>query len=107
MATLKLKGRYYRIYPPEKFLGHAEKEFRIDTAEAAFLVVDVYGLGFDPGDESLSKWSGMVSKQSIEREKEIIVNHIRPAMDKARELGLPIVYVSNNYRADAIPDDLP
>jgi len=95
MAIITIKGRYYRMYPPEGFLGHAEKEFKLDTSETVFLVVDVYGLGFDP-ESGESQWMGLVSRQSIEREKEIIVNHIRPALDAAREVGLPIVYVSNS-----------
>lgn len=101
MSILKISGRYYRMYPPEKFLGYAEKTFELDTKETAFLVVDVYGLGFDE-DESASQWSGMVSKQSIEREKEVIVKHIRPALDAARKIGLPIIYVSNSAPRTAL-----
>ena len=99
MAIIKIRGRYYRMYPPEKFLGYAEREFELDTAETVFLVVDVYGLGFDPHSEEAdeaSEWMGMVSQQSIEREKDIVVNHIRPSLDAAREVGLPVVYISNS-----------
>jgi ureidoacrylate peracid hydrolase len=99
MAAIKIKGRYYRLYPPEEFLGYAEKEFELDLSETVFLVVDVYGLGFDPEPErtgEASEWMGMVSEQSIEREKDIVVNHIRPALDAARGVSLPVVYVSNS-----------
>ncbi len=97
MAPIKIAGRYFRMYPPNKFKGYAEKEFTLDPAETVFLIVDVYGVGFDPQPTGeVSDWSGMVSDQSKNREKEIIVNHIRPALDAAREAGLPIVYASNS-----------
>jgi nicotinamidase-related amidase len=97
MAQIKINGRYYRMYPPEQFLGYAENELHLDTSETVFLLVDVYGLGFDPEKtDEKSQWSGMVSDQSIKREKEIIVNHIRPALDASREAKMPIVYASNS-----------
>jgi len=99
MAVIMIKGRYYRMYPPKNFLGYAEKQFELDTSETVFLLVDVYGLGFDPDPEKTevsSEWMGMVSPQSIEREKETIVRHIRPALDAVREVDMPVVYVSNS-----------
>jgi nicotinamidase-related amidase len=97
MAVIKIKGRYYRTYPPGKFLGYAEREFELNAAETVFLVVDVYGLGFDPDSQGeVSEWSGMVSEQSIARERDIVANHIRPALDAARSAGLPVVYVANS-----------
>lgn len=99
MAVIPIKGRYYRMYPPEEFLGYGRKDLDLDTSTTVFLVVDVYGLGFDQGPQDLeqsSQWMGLVSKQSIEREKEVVVDHVRPALDAAREVGLPIVYVSNS-----------
>jgi nicotinamidase-related amidase len=97
MSVIKINGRFFRLYPPEKFLGHAEKELALNPAETVFLIVDVYGLGFDPekADEA-SEWSGMVSEHSKSREKEVIVKHIRPALDAARQVGLPVVYLSNS-----------
>lgn len=95
MANFKINGRYFRMFPPEKFLGHATKELNLDTKDLAFVLVDVYGLGFD-GDGRRSKWSGMCSNQSIEREGEIIRDHILPALNAARKLGIPIIYVSNS-----------
>jgi nicotinamidase-related amidase len=93
MATIRIKGRYYRLYPPEKFLGYAEKEFELDTSETVFLIVDVYGLGFDPEDACESAWE--VSPQYTQGVKRAIPR-IRSATDTAREVGLPVVYVSNS-----------
>jgi len=93
MAVIRTKGRYYRMYPPEKFLGYAEKEFELDTSGTVFLVVDVYGLGADLEDTCKTSW--VVSPQYAEGWKKAIPR-IRAAMDAAREVGLPVVYVSNS-----------
>jgi nicotinamidase-related amidase len=100
---IKIKGRYYQMYPPEKFLGYSSKEFELDPSNTVFLIVDVYGLGFDADEaDRASQWSGMVSDQSIKREKDIIINHIRPALDAARKVGCPVVYASNSAPRIAI-----
>ena len=97
MSAITISGRFYRMYPPEKFLGHAQKEIQLDTTNTAFLIVDVYGLGADELDEESKKtWVGLVSDRSTDPHDRIIVEHIRPALDAARRSGLPIVYVSNS-----------
>lgn len=95
MSSISIQGRYYRQYPPEKFLGHTNKNLLLDLKEIALLVVDVYGLGFDQ-DGRQSTWSGMCSDQSIAREGEVIVNHIVPAINACRNVNIPIVYISNS-----------
>jgi ureidoacrylate peracid hydrolase len=97
MSAITISGRFYRMYPPEKFLGHAEKALELDTAHTVFLIVDVYGLGADEIDEETKNlWSGLVAERSTDPHDRIIVEHIRPALDTARRAGLPIVYVSNS-----------
>ena len=97
MVTVRLPGRYYRMYPKEAFLGHAEKELAVSPADTAFLLCDVYGLGYDEGDQDVhSDWEGLVSGQSTSREGEIVRAFIRPALDAARAVGFPIVYASNS-----------
>ena len=103
MSTLRITGRYYRLYPPEGFLGHAEQELALDIATTAFLVVDVYGLGFSSDDEGTPhNYPSMSLAASFEKEKDIVVNHIRPALDAARRAGLPIIYVNNSAPRIAI-----
>jgi nicotinamidase-related amidase len=94
MAVIKIRGRFYRMYPWEAPLGHADKEFELDTLETVFLIVDVYGLGYDPGDERPAAAYGTFPLY-VAGVREAI-HRIRPALDVARELGLPIVYVSNS-----------
>src|SRR5688500_12368969 len=38
----------------------------------------------------------MVSAQSAAREKNIIANHIAPALKKTRAVGIPVIYVANS-----------
>ena len=97
MATLHIQGRYYRLHPPEGFLGHAEQPLALETGKTAFLVVDVYGLGFSDDDEGKPHdYPSLSSTATVSAEKEIVVNHIRPALDAARRAGLPIIYVNNS-----------
>jgi len=94
---VRLAGRYFRMYPKHEFLGHTEKEFVLSPADTVFLLCDVYGLGYDKGDQAVhSDWEGLVSAQSTSREGDIVRNAIRPALDAARAVGFPIVYVSNS-----------
>jgi hypothetical protein len=102
MPTLTLSARYFRLYPPEQFLGHATRQFVVDTAEAALLLVDVYGRGFDPQGGDPSSWSGLVSPQSASHEADIVCRHVRPAVDAARSSGLPVVYAANSAPAVAL-----
>src|SRR5262249_34531804 len=45
---LRLSGRYYRFYPQGDPLGEAHEELELDLDETVFLLVDVYGKGYDP-----------------------------------------------------------
>ena len=47
---LVVNTRYYRLFPPERYLGYAYEEYEADYDRSAFLVVDVYGLGLHPDD---------------------------------------------------------
>ena len=47
---LRIPGRYYRMYPPEEYGGHAEEMLGLDLEQTAFMLIDVYGLGYSPGE---------------------------------------------------------
>jgi hypothetical protein len=91
--TIQLTGRYYRTYPPRRPLGYAEETLALGVRDTAFLLVDVYGVGFDP-DHDLGD-APEFYRVAVEQNRDIVVNHIRPARDAARRAGLPIVYVTN------------
>jgi nicotinamidase-related amidase len=91
---VRLAGRYYRGYPANVHLGHAEEQLYLPAANTALLLVDVYGLGFDPeapapDSPTLLLWP------LFEMQKKIICEKIRPVRDAAERAGLPVVYVEN------------
>ena len=92
-TSISLQGRYYRDYPPGKPLGYTSDALELDQGNTVFLIVDVYGKGFDP-DHDLGDAPEFYTKSVIEH-RDIVVNHIRPAKDAAKRLGLPIVYLTN------------
>lgn len=91
--TIRPTCRYYRNYPPDNPLGYAEEELELGLDETVFLVVDVYGRGFDEDHDPGN--APEVYKRAVEANRDIVVNHIRPAKLAAKRVGLPIVYLTN------------
>lgn len=91
--SIKITGRYYRMYPPDRPLGYAEEELSLGLDNTVFLVVDVYGLGFDE-DQSYGRVADFY-KHLVEVSRDIVVNHIKPAKVAAKKAGLPVVYLTN------------
>jgi nicotinamidase-related amidase len=92
-GSIKLKCRYYRRYPQDRPPGYVEEVLSLDLDNTVFLIVDVYGLGFDEDGEM-----GDVDelyKKYVEADRDIVVNHIKPAKVAAKKLGLPAVYLTN------------
>jgi nicotinamidase-related amidase len=87
---LVLPGRFYTHTSDTN--QYEEQQFPL--GETALLVVDVYGLGYDEGEEDQDYYI-MGSEIQFKREKNIVRNYIRPAIDLAREAGLHVVYVTN------------
>lgn len=93
MKTIQLTGRYYRQYPAQNPLGEAEEALELGLGETAFLLIDVYGKGFDPGHD-LGDVPEMYA-EAVRKNRDIVVDHIRPARDAATDAGLPIIYLTN------------
>lgn len=91
--AIALTGRYYRTHPPGKPLGYAEEAISLDPKRTAFLIVDVYGVGYDP-DRDLGS-APEFYRVAVEQNRDIVVHHIRPAKDAAKRAGMPIVYLTN------------
>jgi nicotinamidase-related amidase len=91
--SIRLKARYYRRYPPDNPLGYAEEELSLDLDETVFLIVDVYGLGFDEdaGYGDVDEFY----KHLIDADRDIVVHHIKPSKVAAKRAGLPVVYLTN------------
>src|SRR5436189_930040 len=91
--TLTLPARYYRMYPPDQPLGYATEDLELDLNETVFMLVDVYGKGFDP-DHDLGDVPAFYNK-NVEQNRDIVANHIKPAKVAAKSIGLPCVYLTN------------
>jgi ureidoacrylate peracid hydrolase len=92
-AKICLETRYYRDFPPGKPLGYTQESLELGLDNTVFLIVDVYGKGFDP-DQDLGDAPEFYTK-AVEEHRDIVVNHIKPAKEAAKRLGLPIVYLTN------------
>ena len=92
-SALRLNCRYYRRYPTHEPLGYAEEQLVLPVNQTVFLIVDVYGLGFDE-DGTYGNVSEFY-RDFVELCREIVVGHIKPAKVAARNARLPIVYLSN------------
>ncbi len=100
-SSMVLAGRYYRNYPVEAPLGHVEELFELEVDRTAFLIIDVYGLGY--GEEAVSDEVPEAYRQWVHDHREVVVDHIVPAKAAAKQLGLPIVYLTN-YLSPALTD---
>jgi len=93
--NLTIPGRYYRMYPPGEYLGHAEENLELPLGETAFMLIDVYGLGYSPGEPEPER-PALFYKGSTEVERRVMVDHVKPALEAARRIGMPIIYLSNS-----------
>jgi ureidoacrylate peracid hydrolase len=94
---ISLPARYYCRYPYEAARGEVDGFEEIDLVRTAFLLVDVYGLGYDPGAQ-LPEIPPLFLKELHKIQGEIIRNRIRPALEHAREHRIPIVYTENAWQ---------
>jgi ureidoacrylate peracid hydrolase len=93
---MQLPVRYYSRYPFDSPQGLVHTEQALDLTHTGFMLVDVYGRGFDEGDP-VPEFPPLFLKQLHGMQAEIIRDKIRPALDSARELGLPVIYVENRW----------
>lgn len=102
---LKLNTRFYRLFPSTGYLGYGFEEYEAEFGRSAFLVIDVYGLGFHPDDPvpAYSKGGPVGAERpalawlkSSEHEYRIIKTALLPALNAAREIKLPVIYLNNS-----------
>ena len=73
----------------------------LDPAETVFLLIDVYGLGFDPS-APLADVPELYRDQ-VSAGREIMLDHIVPAKRAAAALGVPVVYLRNHLSGALTP----
>jgi nicotinamidase-related amidase len=95
MTKVELESRYYKLSPPGSFAGLQQLRQEADLGHAALLVVDVYGLGFTRGEGSARHHPSIDDAAQSPWER-IATDAIRPALDAARRIGLPVVYAHNS-----------
>lgn len=93
--TLTLPARYYRTFPVEAPLGCTEEHLELDAGRTAFLLVDVYGLGFDAAAIAEGGLPAFYADQA-RASRETVRDHIVPSKHAATRAGIPIVYLSNH-----------
>ncbi len=102
---ITVNTRFFRMFPSDKYLGYGTEEYIADISETAFLVVDVYGLGHHP-DDPLPTWKegagdkrdrpALCWKGSADHEAIIVKESLLPALNTAREIGMPVIYLNNS-----------
>jgi len=92
---LRISGRYYRMYPPEAYLGHAEETLELALGQTALMLIDVYGLGYSPGEPEPER-PALFYKGSTEVERRVMVDHVKPALEAARRIGMPVIFLNNS-----------
>ena len=102
---INLKTRYYRLFPSTGYLGYGYEDYEAEYGRSAFLVIDVYGLGFHPDDplpayskdgHSTGERPALAWLNSSLHEDRIIKTALLPALDAAREINLPVIYLNNS-----------
>jgi nicotinamidase-related amidase len=93
---IELPVRHYCRYPYEEPRGLVESVEHLDPHRTAFLLVDVYGLGHDPGD-SVPDLPPLFLPELHRQQGAIVRDRIRPALDSAHAVGLPVIYTENSW----------
>ncbi|MHC1773171.1 MAG: isochorismatase family cysteine hydrolase [Flexilinea sp.] len=87
-----LNGRYYQMFPTENPGGYQTEEITFDLNRTVFLIIDVYGKGYDENEKCDvdALYSTMFDKW-----RSIVMNHIVPDKEAAKSIKIPVVYLEN------------
>src|SRR5512138_182061 len=103
--SIKVNTRFYRLFPSTRYLGYGYEEYEAEHGRSAFLVIDVYGLGFHPDDpvpayhqdgHASAERPALAWLKSSEHEDRIIKTALLPALTAARDINLPVIYLNNS-----------
>jgi len=102
-ATLKLNARYYRALPIDR-PGHEPVTFDLPVKQTALIGMHCWNIGCPDGPPiDVNYCVDMGWPQSTAESYRIMVEVIRPAMDAARRVGLPVCHVEADWMDDKYP----
>jgi nicotinamidase-related amidase len=97
-SGLRIEGRYYQSFSAHTTpRGHATDALTLGIGQTALVLVDVYGLGFDDGDDKTRNLPEYYALDPIIRE--IVRDKIGPVKRAAKRIGMKVVYVGNRLNA--------
>jgi ureidoacrylate peracid hydrolase len=103
---MALVGRYYRNYPVGAPLGHTEELFELELDRTVFVIIDVYGQGLveegERDEDERHEVPELYRKWALDN-RDVVVDHIVPAKAAAKQLGLPVIYLTN-YLSPALTE---
>jgi nicotinamidase-related amidase len=103
--SIQCKTRYYRLFPSTGYLGYGFEDYAAEIGRTAFLVIDVYGLGFHPDDpvpaynqdgHAGAERPALAWLDSARHEERIIKTALLPALNAARAIEMPVIYLNNS-----------
>ena len=123
MVTFQLPVRSYRVYPlpgqayDDRNYGHVHKTVELDSTNTAVIAIDMWNLGSDgepiiPGVEKYWEYNYMGGHGVAKRAGKIMEEEIVPALEAAREAGVPVIHneprqILARYAWAEPPEDTP
>ncbi len=95
-AVIHLPARFYRSAPLD-LRGHVEITLEVPLSNAALILCDVYGAGFDKGESRPEEPPLMSSWDIWELQRTMMQDVVAPLARAWRHAGLAVVYVENRY----------
>jgi nicotinamidase-related amidase len=98
--SIHINGRYWSVNRREdgvidpSLFGYNHEALKLPFDNTAFMVVDVYGLGYDE-DDPIPENKTFGTEELFKIEKNIINKKIGPALSKARERNMKIIFLEN------------
>ncbi len=103
-TVLRLDARYYRALPIDKS-GFEDVTFELPVDKAAFVGMHCWNIGCPDGPPvDVNYCVDMGWPQATTEACRIMVDAIRPAMDAARSIGIPVCHVETESMDAHYPD---
>ena len=102
-ATLQLAARYYRALPIDR-PGYEQVTLSLPVDKTALVGMHCWNIGCPDGPPvDVNYCVGMGWPQSTQEAGRIMVEVIRPAMDAARVIGMPVCHVETDWMDHQYP----